>query len=210
MKFLYCSIFFALLQISNIYAQNAGSNDSISISNHQFKDRTDNIDRNDFGFVSHDMKNETVNVATVNSIFVKDVIGFNLDSADVYRPSLPFTIKGINNPMDDSLVVTKIPFVINGVEYYRLFNISMDRTPEFITLEQIKEKYTPNIKPPYLFMVNDNFLTSDLGSYRFDKDFVYFVRAISSYEFEGMKSYPEFTIIRIYTKTKRNIGMRIR
>lgn len=171
-------------------------------------------DQNDFDFLSDKKFNNEINAALLNkdNVFVKSYIGFNLDSTQVDNGFLilspPFVIRGIND-QQDSIVVTqdprKNPITINGVEYERFFNISFDKEMELVTLDDIKEQYYPEAKGPCMFMVNKFVLTKDIQSYRFDKDFILSVELLSSSEFEAFKDFPEFSIIRIFTKTRKNI-----
>ncbi|MDR1121364.1 MAG: hypothetical protein LBM08_10645 [Dysgonamonadaceae bacterium] len=134
----------------------------------------------------------------------------------------PFVVKGVKNQQDvivvtqnetDSIIVTqdprKHPVVINGVEYTRFFSVSVDKEITFVTLDEIKELYFPDVKEPYIFMVNKSFLTDDLQSYKFDKDFIFKTELVKSGEFENLKSNPPFSILRIFTKTKENLSMNI-
>lgn len=167
-------------------------------------------DRNNFDFLTDQQFNESPNAVLYNHIFIKSFIGINLDSIpnfDWIRP--PFVIKNTNDK--DSLLVTQDtrqhPITINGVTYNRIFNAFYDeeREIELISLDEIKATYYPEAKDPCMFMVNKFFLTDDLQSYKFDKNYILKVEMLKSTEFENFKNFPNFTILRIFTKTKKNL-----
>lgn len=151
--------------------------------------------------------NAEQNMILVDYTFIKSPIGINLDSiVDFKKISPPFTIRGIND--GDSIVLTKdtpFPVVINGVKYYRFFNVTFDKEITLVTLDEIREEYCPDLKGPYLFMVNKFFLTNDLESYKFDKEFILDVEVLQSEEFESFEEFQPFSIIRIFTKTRTNL-----
>jgi hypothetical protein len=178
-------------------------------------------DKNNFDDLSNQYFNHSWNAVMLNNVFVKSVAGINLDSiSDFPWIGCPFVVKGVKNQQDtivvthnltDSIIVTqdprKHPVVINGVEYTRFFNASVDKAITLITLDEIKELYFPDVKGPYIFMVNKFFLTDDLQSYKFDKDFIFKTELIESSEFEVLKNGPPFSILRIFTKVRKNLGM---
>jgi hypothetical protein len=179
-------------------------------------------DVNDFDFLSDEKFNHDRNAIMLNNVFVKSFIGINLDSVSnsgvVIGIGWPFVVKGVKNHYNtivvtqnptDSIVVTqdphKHPVVINGIEYSRFCNISVDKEIELVTLDEIKEMYFPDAKEPCVFMVNKFFLTNDLQSYKFEKDFILKVELIKSDKFESLKNNSPFSIVRIFTKTRKNL-----
>jgi hypothetical protein len=180
-------------------------------------------DKNDFDYISNqDFNHDRNGAIMLNNVFVKSVVCINLDSiSDFLWIGYPFVVKGVKNQQDtivvthnliDSIIVTqdphKHPVVINGVEYTRFFNVSVDKAITLITLDEIKELYFPDVKGPYIFMVNKFFISDDLQSYRFDKDFIYLTELVESSEFENLKNSPPFSILRIFTKTRKNLSMK--
>lgn len=175
--------------------------------------REENPDKNNFDDLSHEYFNSNPlgNALMLNNVFMKSWIGINLDSIqkeDFNWISAPFVVRDINC-RHDSIVVTQDPqthpVVINGVEYKRFFNATTDREVELVTLDEIKEIYFPGLKDSCIFMVNKFFLTRDIQSYKFEKDFILRVELIKSEEFESLKGFPPFSIIQIFTKTRKNL-----
>ncbi len=146
------------------------------------------------------------------NVFVKDEVGINVDSVcRVYKElKLPFVIRDIN-ARHDSLVVTQDPrehpFTINGVEYDHVVQLELKNFKDvrLASLEGLKEKHFPDLKGPYIFMINRNFITHDVASYKVDENFVYDMQVVPSADFESLQGLPPFSIIRIFTKTPANI-----
>jgi hypothetical protein len=179
-------------------------------------------DQNDMDDISNREFNHSWNAIMLNNVFVKSIVCVNLDSiSDFLWIKWPFVVKGVKNQqgtivvtqnLADSIIVTQDtrehPVIINGVEYARFFNATVDKEITFVTLDEIKEMYFPDVKGPYIFMVNKYFLTNDLQSYRFDKDFIFHTELIESSEFEYLQSNPPFSILRIFTKTRKNLSLK--
>ena len=159
--------------------------------------------------------------ALVDGVFVKSLIGVNMDSLRTFNvvSDGPLTIKGIKTE-NDSIVVTqkdfhKNPVRINGVDYTRFACTSFGKKVELLSLDDIRKTYFPQMgNTPCMYMVNKFFLMNDLSSYKFDKDFILKVELLKSTDFEEFKHAPLFHIIRIFTKTRENLKhhnvMRIR
>ena len=124
----------------------------------------------------------------VNGIFVKNIIGVRMD-------------KSIINVSKEKCVS---PLKINGVTYAYKCNLISDKAIRFVSLEDIKKKYCPNVTAPCLYMINKNFIFKDVDSYKIDKDFVLRVEIVSSLDFVALKHIASFTIIRIFTDIKSN------
>jgi len=148
--------------------------------------------------------------ALVDGVFVKSLIGVNMDSLRTFNvvSDGPLTIKGIKTE-NDSIVVTqkdfhKNPVRINGVDYTRFACTSFGKKVELLSLDDIRKTYFPQMgNTPCMYMVN-----------KFDKDFILKVELLKSTDFEEFKHAPLFHIIRIFTKTRENLKhhnvMRIR
>ena len=159
--------------------------------------------------------------ALVDGVFVKSLIGVNMNSLRTFNivSDGPLTIKGIKAEKD-SIVVTqkdfhKNPVQINGVDYTRFACTSFGKKVELLSLDDIRKTYFPQMgDTPCMYMVNKFFLMNDLSSYKFDKDFILKVELLKSTDFEEFKHAPLFHIIRIFTKTRENLKhhnvMRIR
>ena len=133
-----------------------------------------------------------------NNVFAKSEVGIDPKSVDVIRDI---------NDQHDSLVVNQYPFTINGVEYDYVVQIELKdfKNIHLASLEDLKEKHFPDLKGPYVFMINRNFITHDAASYKLDENFVYDMQVVSSADFESLQGLPPFSIIRIFTKTQENI-----
>ncbi len=126
---------------------------------------------------------------------------------------LPFMIHGIG-PQRDSLRVEKtlremreenISYKIGGKEVRFFTNYkSLKGKVELLTLDEVRQKYAPKVKGPVVYMINKFFIMHDAEFYKVDKDFIYKVEVVSSKDFDALKGVPEFTIIRIFTRTHHN------
>ena len=143
-----------------------------------------------------------------NNVFAKSEVGIDPKSVErvIKEIKLPLVIRDIND-RHDSLVVTQYPFTINGVEYDYVVQIELKdfKNIHWASLEDLKEKRFPDLKGPYVFMIDRNFITRDAASYKVDENFIYDMQVISSADFESQQDFPPFSIIRIFTKTQENI-----
>lgn len=143
-----------------------------------------------------------------NNVFAKSEVGIDPKSVERVKKEikLPLVIRDIND-RHDSLVVNQYPFTINGVEYDYVVQIELKNFKHIhlASLEDLKEKRFPDLKGPYVFMINRNFITHDAASYKVDENFVYDMQVVSSADFESLQGLPPFSIIRIFTKTQENI-----
>ena len=85
--------------------------------------------------------------ALVDGVFVKSLIGVNMDSLRTFNvvSDGPLTIKGIKTE-NDSIVVTqkdfhKNPVRINGVDYTRFACTSFGKKVELLSLDDIRKTY---------------------------------------------------------------------
>lgn len=155
----------------------------------------------------------------VNGIFIgPEPLGIDRDSTDgfidydIKKEDYPFLIRGIglNN---DSLLLCQPPArpdtIINGkpFKYFNIINISKYKDGKkinWITLEDIKKKYFPEAKKKCIYTVNKFIIPNREELYKFDPDFIYRIEMTQSTDIEGLAELPEFSIIRIFTKTKNN------
>ena len=107
-----------------------------------------NTDQN--GFLN-ELSTEDFNKSTigglVDGVFVKSLIGVNMDSLRTFNvvSDGPLTIKGIKTE-NDSIVVTqkdfhKNPVRINGVDYTRFACTSLGKKVELLSLDDIRKTY---------------------------------------------------------------------
>lgn len=127
----------------------------------------------------------------INNTFIKSEIGINIED-DAYK------ITHISKQTCDE------PLVINGVSYNGKWIITCTNEPEFVTLEDIRKQYCPEVTGTVIYMINKFFITNDAESYKIDKDFIKKCEVLPSSEFQVFKSLPPFTFIRVFTKTKCN------
>lgn len=143
-----------------------------------------------------------------NNVFAKSEVGIDPKSVErvIKEIKLPLVIRDIND-RHDSLVVTQYPFTINGVEYDYAVQIELKNFKDihWASLEDLKEKRFPDLKGPYIFMIDRNFITHDVASYKIDENFVYDMQVVSSADFESPQGLPAFSVIRIFTRTPANI-----
>ena len=133
--------------------------------------------------------NQSENAVYVNGKFIKSIIGLNIERSN------------------DDMSISKescSPFTINGVTYKGKTNITMAQEPEFVSLEDIRKQYCPNVSGPVVYMINKFFITNDAESYRIEKNFVKHCEILSSSEIEVLKGQRPFTIVRVFLKTKAN------
>ena len=89
--------------------------------------------------------------ALVDGVFVKSLIGVNMDSLRTFNivSGGPLTIKGIKTE-NDSIVVTqkdfhKNPVRINGMDYTRFACTSFGKKVELLSLDDIRKTYFPQM-----------------------------------------------------------------
>lgn len=126
----------------------------------------------------------------INGTFVKSLIGFDVNALGVTNVK--------KEECDSSLVV-------NGIVYERTCSITCPKTPNLVTLADIRKMYCPKLKGKVVFMINKFFITKDVESYKLDKDYILRCELLPSTEFGNFFSSSDpFTIIRVFTKTKAN------
>lgn len=125
----------------------------------------------------------------INDTFVKSLIGFNLEE---YADEV---LK------DESIQPKEKPFSINGVEYNCKVVVKCKKPITFTTLEEIRKQYCPEVSGDVIYIINTDFVTTDVASYKLDKAFVDRCEVLPSTEFELFKdSKKPFSILHVYTK----------
>ncbi len=122
----------------------------------------------------------------VNETFVKD-IGIAVDMKYVPNDSI----------IKENL---EMPLVINGWEYYAKTTLHRNKYIEFLTLDEIRKLYCPEVKEPIIYMVNEHIIMVDAISYKIDKEQIESCEALPSSDFEIFKDKSLFTIVHIFTK----------
>ena len=148
-------------------------------------------------------------------------IGIDLYSVKMSNPksyqeptlTVPFMVYGIG-PKRDSLYVDCTMeemrrlgrnYTIGGRRVTGIYNFtSLKGHVELLTLEEIRQKYCPKVKKPYVFMINKFFIFRDQDLYKVDKDFIYNVEVVNLKKCDVLKRGKAFNVIRIFTKTHHN------
>lgn len=149
----------------------------------------------------------------LNGKFVKNLIGLDLGVFKKYEEiKYPFTITRIG-PANDSLVVEKDPMKteqgyvsIGGFRCNHLTNYdSCGYSVWLMTLDQVREEYFPEVKGKVLYMINKFFIMDHDELYKISDQEIYKVEKVKSTDIRVLKDMPEFTVIRIFTRTARNM-----
>lgn len=171
------------------------------------------VDQNAFQYeLSIEEFNKSTTGVLVDGYFIKSLIGLNLDSLTSCRivTDGPLVIKGVKGENDSIMVGqkgTKSSLVnINGVDYTRFVCVSFGKHVEFLSLDDIRKAYFPQIgDAPCIYMVNKFLLMNDLSSYKIDKNFILDVELLRSTDIEGFEALPQFYVVCITTKTRDNL-----
>ena len=132
--------------------------------------------------------NYSPHAAYINDTFVKSFIGFNM------KPEAGF------NYYVKKVSLTE-PIVINGVTYKGKSILETDKPIEFVSLDDIRKQYYPDVAGKVVYMINKYFVTKDVKSYKLDKAFIDRCEILQSSDFEVFDDNKEpFSIIRIFTK----------
>ena len=148
-------------------------------------------------------------------------IGIDLYTVKMVNPksyqepqlTVPFTVYGIGSKRD-SLFVDKTleemsrigrSYTIAGENVTGIYNYtSLKGHVKLLSLDEIRQKYCPKIKGPYIFMINKFFIMKNQELYKIDEDFIYNVEIVNSKDFKVLGKMKKFTIIRIFTRTHHN------
>ena len=122
----------------------------------------------------------------VNDTYVKNFIGFDLKS----YPGDFVTKENLEKPL-----------VINGIKYEGKVTLKREQESDFVTLEDVRKLYCPEVKEPVVYMINEYFILNDVASYKLDKNYIEQCVVLHEDDFEIFKDASPFSIIRIYTKT---------
>ena len=135
--------------------------------------------------------------AYINDTFVKNFVGFKMNREDCYK----YDIKRIKLPQ---------PININDITYNEKIIVETDKPFEFISLDDIRNQYFPDVSGKVIYMINNNFIINDEKSYKLDKDFFDRCEILHSSDFGLIEDNKDiFSIIRIFTKDWK-IPIRIR
>ena len=108
----------------------------------------------------------------------------------------------------ETINVIKKDTTINGVLYRGQINIASKnpRKYEFISLEQIKSKFTKIKGNNAIYMVNGAFIKDNIDTFKLDRNYILEVEVTNSEAFYNLrKSDTKFDIINILGKNKENL-----
>lgn len=154
----------------------------------------------------------------VNGILVKSTIG--LDSHYLVNPDttdtpvrFPMWVKGVGSNNDSVYVETsdmkkiKKGYIMFGnmkcngdVSVYRYTKENY----HLISLDEVKQKYYPNLEGDVVYMINKHFIMVYADLYKVDETFINHIELINSQYIDVLKDRKPFWILRIFTKTDRN------
>lgn len=81
-----------------------------------------------------------------------------------------------------------------------------DKSYNFLTLEEIKEKYVKSPQPVAIYMIDGKLIQTDLSTYKVDEKYILSISVLSSDDFSYLKEEQrKLSIINIITRTKENI-----
>ena len=146
-------------------------------------------DDNDYiGHLSDLEFNSSKTAIFVNDVFIKSEIGLDLKTS----------------MSDITKEMCKDPLVINGFSYTDKITFHCDKNIKFVSLDEVRKEYCPNVNGSCLFMINKFFISKDVVSYKIEKNFIKKVELLASTDIEIFKGQAPFTIIRIFTNTENN------
>ncbi len=123
---------------------------------------------------------------------------------DMRQVSLETLSNGLNPDDIEKLDVKKGDTLIKGKKYNgKIFVSTKQKKPiEWMTLSEIKQKFTTTKNPETIYMINGMYLEKDEGFYLIDKDYVLNAYLLSERN-PYLKDKP-IDIVNILTKTKEN------
>ena len=152
----------------------------------------------------------------VNGIFMRSLIGIDQNKMKVtWDYTYPVVIRHIGKG-DDSLLIKQNPLrdpdYPNGTIKLRdmrlrdVHFLTYSGNSHFMTPDDVRQKYCPHAKGPYLYMINKFFIMHDEDLYKIDPDFIQSVESFPSKDISLLREgYKKFTVVRIFTKTLHNI-----
>ena len=134
--------------------------------------------------------NNYKNAFVVNGVFMRDLIGIDQNNMNItWDFTYPVVIRHIGKD-NDSLIIKKDPLhdpdYLSGtikLRNMRLRNIiffTYSGNSHFMTPDDIRQKYCPQAKGPYLYMINKFFIMRDEDLYMIDPDFIQSVESFPS------------------------------
>ena len=160
--------------------------------------------------------NNYKNAFVVNGVFMRNLIGIDQNNMNItWDFTYPVVVRHIGKG-DDSLVIKKDPLddpdfrsgtiKLRNMRLRNIIFFTYSGNSHFMTPDDIRQKYCPHAKGPYLYMINKFFIMRDEDLYMIDPDFIQSVESFPSKDISLLREgYKKFTVIRIFTKTLHNI-----
>ena len=152
----------------------------------------------------------------VNGVFTRSLIGIDqYKKKNFFDFTYPVVVRHIGKG-NDSMVIKSNPLrdpdYLSGTIKLRdmrlrdVLFLTYSGNSHFVTPDDVRQKYCPHAKGPYLYMINKFFIMHDEDLYKIDPDFIQSVESFPSKDISLLKEgYKKFTVIRIFTKTLHNI-----
>ena len=152
----------------------------------------------------------------VNGVFTRSLIGIDqYKKKNFFDFTYPVVVRHIGKG-NDSMVIKSNPLrdpdYLSGTIKLRdmrlrdVLFLTYSGNSHFMTPDDIRQKYCPQAKGPYLYMINKFFIMHDEDLYKIDPDFIQSVESFPSKDISLLREgYKKFTVIRIFTKTLHNI-----
>ena len=152
----------------------------------------------------------------VNGFFTRDLIGIDQNNMKItWDFTYPVVVRHIGKG-NDSLVIKSNPLKdpnypsgtikLRNMRLQNIYFFNYTGNSHFMTPDDVRQKYCPHAKGPYLYMINKFFIMRDEDLYIIDPDFIQSVESFPSKDISLLREgYKKFTVIRIFTKTLHNI-----
>ena len=152
----------------------------------------------------------------VNGVFTRSLIGIDqYKKKNFFDFTYPVVVRHIGKG-NDSMVIKSNPLrdpdYLSGTIKLRAMRLrdvlflTYSGNSHFVTPDDVRQKYCPHAKGPYLYMINKFFIMHDEDLYKIDPDFIQSVESFPSKDISLLREgYKKFTVIRIFTKTLHNI-----
>lgn len=142
--------------------------------------------------------------------FVKNSIGLPMSILKGEDAVYPLTITHIGTE-DDTLLVSRRPtdtdsgyVSIKGFKCAKLTNTDYICV-SLVGLDDVRKKYCPEVKGTVVYMINKFFIMDYEELYKLMGENIYKVETVKSRDIKALASLPEFTIVRIFTRTPHNM-----
>lgn len=149
-------------------------------------------------------------LCVVDGVMVKSLAGIDMKDKDAYvykkLEDSCIVVHDINWK-HDSIRISSIPFVVNGLEYSSLIIVKSKRPTCLLTLNDIRHEHTDEgyNDLDVVFVIDGAIIMHDIESIKIEKDYILKVDIIKSSEIESMQKHQDILFIKIYTQREQNI-----